>query len=69
VATGNEVVVTASGAATAKLRTLVAVSELVSETCTVKLFGPALVGIPEITPVLEVSVSPAGSDPAEMDQE
>jgi hypothetical protein len=34
----------------------------------VKLLVPMAVGVPEITPVLEFRVSPAGSEPLMMDQ-
>ncbi len=50
------------------LSALVAVFEVASVTCTVKLLGPAVVGVPETTPVADASVSPAGSTPAEIDQ-
>ena len=39
-----------------------------SATRTVKLDVPAVVGVPEITPVAAVSDSPAGSEPADIDQ-
>ena len=39
-----------------------------SATWTVKLDVPAVVGIPEITPVAAVSDSPAGSEPVDIDQ-
>ena len=51
----------------ATVRALVAVSELASATCTVKLLVPVPVGVPEITPVPGARVSPAGSDPETMD--
>jgi hypothetical protein len=37
-----------------------------SVTLTVKLEVPAVVGVPEITPVAAVSVRPAGSEPEVM---
>ena len=40
-----------------------AVGEVESFTCTVKLDVPAVVGVPEITPVEAAKVSPTGSDP------
>jgi hypothetical protein len=43
-------------------------SELASVTCTVKLLVPATVEVPEIAPVPELSDSPLGRVPAEMDQ-
>jgi hypothetical protein len=46
----------------------VAVSELASATCTVKLLVPVPVGVPEIVPVLGVSVNPVGREPEVMDQ-
>ena len=35
---------------------------------TVKLDVPAVVGVPEITPVAALSDSPAGSEPVDIDQ-
>jgi hypothetical protein len=64
----NEVVVTVSGATIVMLRALVPERELASVTCTVKLLVPVPVGVPEITPVLDASDSPAGSVPEVMDQ-
>jgi hypothetical protein len=48
------------------LRAFVAVTAgvLWSETLTVKSAVPMAVGVPEITPVAALSVSPAGSAPA-----
>jgi hypothetical protein len=53
---------------TTMLRLAVAVSGVLSEslTPTVKLAVPAAVGVPEITPVLAFSVSPAGKLPVLM---
>jgi hypothetical protein len=65
---GNEVVVTVGGATTVMLSALVPVRELASVTFTVKLLAPVLVGVPEITPVLDASDNPAGRVPALMDQ-
>jgi hypothetical protein len=45
-----------------------AIPELASLTCTVKLLVPVPVGVPEITPVPEASVNPAGSVPIVIDQ-
>ena len=45
-----------------------AVAELASVTWTVKLLVPVPVDVPEITPVVEASVSPAGRVPAVIDQ-
>jgi hypothetical protein len=42
--------------------------EDVSVTLTVKVDDPAVVGVPEIFPVVVVSVNPAGKVPDEMDQ-
>ena len=39
-----------------------------SATWAVKLDVPAVVGVPEITPVAALSDSPAGSEPADIDQ-
>ena len=58
---------TGTGAAdTVMLRVCVAVWALESCTLTVKLEVPAVVGVPVIDP--ELSESPAGRDPDEMDQ-
>jgi ABC-type transport system involved in cytochrome c biogenesis permease component len=65
---GNETVVTLSGTTTVRLRTWVAESELTSVTRTEKLLVPVLVGVPEMIPVLEASVSPMGSEPEAIDQ-
>src|ERR1700737_510528 len=45
------------------LRAWVVVAAAASVTRTVKLVVPATVGVPEITPVPALSVSPAGSGP------
>jgi hypothetical protein len=50
------------------LSDLVAVSEFASATCTVNVLVPVPVGVPEIAPVLGVSVNPVGRDPEVMDQ-
>src|SRR5689334_21962787 len=50
------------------LNARVAVCELASITCTVKLLVPVVIGVPEITPVPAARVSPAGRDPAVIDQ-
>ena len=65
-AAGSDVVVTEGGwaAATAMLRALVAVLLAASVTCTVNEAVPAVVGVPEITPVDAARVSPAGKVPA-----
>jgi hypothetical protein len=66
---GKEVVVTVGGVVpTVMLSAFVAVAELASVTCTVKLLVPVPVGVPEITPVLEASISPAGKVPTVIDQ-
>lgn len=60
------VVVTETGGFTAMLRFAVAVFAVgVSEsvTVTVKFDVPAVVGVPLIAPVLELSISPVGNDP------
>src|SRR6266849_5242030 len=49
------------------LNAFVAVCELASLTCTLKLLVPATVGVPEMTPVLAASVRPAGRLPDAMD--
>ena len=66
---GKEVVVIEGVAPTVRLSALVAVSELASVTCTVKLAVPVAVGVPEIVPVLGARVSPAGKLPEMIDQE
>ena len=38
-------------------------TSLWSTTCATKLLVPVCVGVPEITPVVALKVSPAGSDP------
>jgi hypothetical protein len=71
---GSELVTTLSGAAEmVMLRAAVAfcaVGVSASVTFTVKLIGPVTlpVGVPEITPVLVFKLSPAGNDPALIDQ-
>ena len=68
---GNDVVVIEGGAAAAivMLRACVAICELASVTCTVKVLVPVPVGVPEITPVLDANVNPAGKLPTVMDHE
>ena len=64
---GNDDVVIVGGcgaAATAMLNAFVAVLFAASVTFTVIDTVPAVVGVPEITPVDETKVSPAGSVPA-----
>ena len=51
-----------------RLKAFWADKELASVTCTVKLLVPLAVGVPEITPVLGASDSPAGKVPTETDQ-
>ena len=69
-APGKDVVVIVGAvlAATTKLRALEAVIELASVTCTEKLLVPLPVGVPEITPVADASVNPAGKVPEITDQ-
>jgi hypothetical protein len=50
------------------LSVLEAVAALASVTCTVKLLVPVAVGVPEITPVPDARVSPAGKAPEMIDQ-
>jgi hypothetical protein len=59
---------TALGALTVTLSDFVAVSELASVTLTVKVLVPVPVGVPEITPVVEARVNPAGKAPEVTDQ-
>ena len=64
---GNDVVVTVGGcaaAATAMLNAFVPVLFAASVTCTVNDMVPAVVGVPEITPVAATRLNPAGSVPA-----
>ena len=64
---GNDVVVTVGGcaaAATAILKTFVPVLFAASFTCTVNDDVPAVVGVPEITPVDAARLNPAGNVPA-----
>jgi len=66
---GSDVVVTKGGCAvvaTKILNALVAVLLAASFTCTVNEAVPAVVGVPEMTPVDAVKLSPAGSAPALM---
>ena len=68
---GSDVVVIAGGcaaAATAMLNAFVAVLFAASVTCTVNDTVPAVVGVPEITPVDEARLNPAGKAPALIDQ-
>ena len=65
---GRDVVVTDGGPTTVMLSALMAVPEAESVTCTVKLIVPVAVGVPEITPVAELRVSPAGKLSTVMDQ-
>jgi hypothetical protein len=64
---GNDVLVTVGGcaaAATAMLNAFVPVLFAESVTCTVNDAVPAVVGVPEITPVDATRLSPAGNAPA-----
>jgi hypothetical protein len=61
-------VATVGGATTVTLSGIAAVSELASDTWTVKLLVPVPVGVPEITPVLEARDNPVGRVPEVMDQ-
>jgi hypothetical protein len=60
------VVVIDSPAAITMLSAAVAVCELLSVTFTVKLLVPAVVGVPEITPLDELSDRPGGRLPEAM---
>jgi hypothetical protein len=64
---GNEAVVIEGEVATVMPSVFVATRELASVTCTVKVLVPVPVGFPEITPVLEANVNPAGKLPTVMD--
>src|SRR5690349_6080331 len=50
------------------LSALLAVCELLSVTCTVKLLVPDALGVPEISPLPEFRASPAGRLPVVIDQ-
>ena len=49
-------------------RFLTAVDEVASVTCAVKLNAAAVVGLPDISPVVWLRVNPSGSAPALTDQ-
>jgi hypothetical protein len=49
------------------LRASVTVAGSASSTCTVKFEVPAVVGVPEITPVVAFRLNPAGRLPVTMD--
>jgi len=66
VAAGSEVVVIKSGTAIEIQNVWFAV-EPPAETCTVKPLVPPRVGVPEMTPVEEFKLSPAGRAPDVMD--
>jgi hypothetical protein len=71
VPSGNDVVVMVGGtgaALTVMLSASVARCPLASVTRTVKLLVPVPLGVPEITPVLVASASPAGRLPKLSDQ-
>ena len=55
-------------ALTRMLSDFVALNELASVTFTVNVLVPVPVGVPEITPEVEASASPAGKVPEAMDQ-
>ena len=57
-----------SGSYTAIESVLVAVAELASVTCTVKVDVPLVVGVPDMTPVEGFRAKPAGRVPEETDQ-
>lgn len=66
---GSDVVVISSaGALMVRLKAWLAVALAVSLTWAVKLNEPAVVGVPVIAPVDELSESPAGRELAEIDQ-
>ncbi len=66
---GNDVVVIEGEVAMVMPSVFVATRELASVTCTVKVLVPVPVGVPEITPVLDANVNPAGKLPTVMDHE
>ena len=55
-----------SAAAMVRLKVLLAVTEVLSVTWTVKVTGPELVGVPLIAPVVGFCVRPPGSKPPVM---
>ena len=61
------VIVGEDTAVTVNMSALLAMSELASVTCTVKSLVPVPVGVPEITPELEVRLNPAGRAPEMID--
>ena len=63
----NDVVVIEGEVAMVMLSVFVATCELASVTCTVKELVPVPVGVPEIMPVLDANVNPAGKLPTVMD--
>jgi len=58
----------AAAALTVSPNVAAALTELVSITLIVRLELPAAVGVPEMTPVEEFSVNPAGNTPVVTDQ-
>jgi hypothetical protein len=62
------VITRAGGAVTIIDRGWVAVAATLSVTLMVKLEVPAVVGVPDITPVLAARVRPAGREPILTDQ-
>ena len=66
---GNVAVVNPSAVVIKMLRGCVAVSVVVSVTCTVKLELPVAVGVPEISPDVGIGENPVGREPAVMAQE
>ena len=65
---GSEVVVMVSAAEIVIDRACVAVTFRLSATCIVKLDVPAVVGVPVIAPVDELSDSPSGKNPTDIVQ-
>ncbi len=64
------VVIVSVAGETVSVRACVSVTGVAAEsrTCAEKLKVPAAVGVPEIAPVLVLTVSPPGSEPLETDQ-
>src|SRR6185436_15093561 len=64
---GKDVVVIASAGAIVNVNAFVGAAPALSTTRTVKLLVPAVVGVPDMTPVLVLILNPSGRDPADMD--
>ena len=65
---GSEAVVIAGAALMVIDRVCVVVPPAVSVALTMKVYVPAVVGVPEIAPLDELSDRPVGRGPADIDQ-